>query len=103
METYITLQILFAKMCQNSDSLVNVVFFLLLPVVNYLLRMTRTWKLPNVPGITLFLRSTKQHSNLSYITFKIVPLYTPAICCKGGGNIPGSNVVKAFSALPSHS
>jgi len=32
------------------------------------------WLLQNVPGITLFLRNTKKHNYLSYISFKIAPL-----------------------------
>jgi len=33
----------------------------------------------------------------------LVQLYTSDSDCKGIGNIPGSNFVKAFSALPSNS
>ena len=37
------------------------------------------WLLQNVPGFTLFLRNTKQHNHLSYISFKIAPLCKHAL------------------------
>jgi len=63
------------------------------------------WYLQNVPGITLFLKNTKQYNILSYISFKIVPLCesTLASDCKSVGNIPGSHFVEDFSAPPLHS
>jgi hypothetical protein len=54
------------------------------------------------PGITLFLRNTKQYNHLSCFlqNSPLVQLDTDASDCKGVVNIPGSNFVKAFSALP---
>jgi len=66
-----------------------------------------TWELQNVPGITSFLRHTKQCNHLSYISLKVASplfqLYSSDSDCKGIGNIPGSRFVKTFSARPSHS
>ena len=65
---------------------------------------TSVWQHPNVPGITLFVRNTKKYTNLSYISFSShAQLHTSGSDCKGVGNNTRRNIVKAFSALPSHS
>jgi len=61
----------------------------------------RTWQLQRVPGITLFLRNTKQYIHFFQNSLP-VQLYTSVSDCKGVGNISGSHFVKAFSAFPSH-
>ena len=42
-------------------------------------RYTFRWWLQNVPGMILFLRNTKQFYHLSYISFKIAPLWKYAV------------------------
>ena len=48
--------------------------------------------------------STVQPFELNFLQNRpLMQLYTSAGEGKGVGNIPGSHLVKAFSALPSHS
>jgi len=67
--------------------------------------MSRTTRyVQNVPGVTLFLRSTKQCTHVSYISFKITPLCNCTLLpATVKLNIPGSHFVKACSARTLHS
>ena len=63
------------RLCFEIVYSVHLIFYFLL--LNQQMHTQHTWLLQNVSGVTLFLRNTKEYNHLSYISFKIVPLWKP--------------------------